>query len=137
MGHKRTHTLIDKSRLMPVLWSVTSSPQTFSLLLIFYITLHYITLYYNTLHYILFYSILFYSILFYSILFYSILFYYIILYVPLISEHFAIINEECFVCWLLLPFRESNVRVNSSREQQAPPHPHPPPEQNPGQTHGI
>ena len=25
-GLKRTHTLVDKSRLMPVLWTVTSSP---------------------------------------------------------------------------------------------------------------
>ena len=28
--------------------------------------------------------------------------------VPLIIEHLAIASEECFVCWLVLPFRERN-----------------------------
>ena len=28
------------------------------------------------------------------------------LHVPLIIEHLAIASEECFVCWLVLPFRE-------------------------------
>ena len=30
------------------------------------------------------------------------------LHVPLIIEHLAIANKECFVCWLVLPFRERN-----------------------------
>ena len=30
------------------------------------------------------------------------------LHVPLIIEHLAIASEECFVGWLVLPFREKN-----------------------------
>ena len=30
------------------------------------------------------------------------------LHVPLIIEHLAIASKECFVCWLVLPFRERN-----------------------------
>ena len=30
------------------------------------------------------------------------------LHIPLIIEHLAITSEECFVCWLVLPFRERN-----------------------------
>ena len=28
--------------------------------------------------------------------------------VPFIIEHLVIASEECFVCWLVLPFRERN-----------------------------
>ena len=37
------------------------------------------------------------------------------LHVPLIIEHLAIANGECFVCWLVLPFRERNNFIQLSK----------------------
>ena len=37
------------------------------------------------------------------------------LHVPLIIEHLAIASKECFVCWLVLPFRERNNFIQLSK----------------------
>ena len=37
------------------------------------------------------------------------------LHVPLIIKHLAIASEECFVCWLVLPFRERNNFIQLSK----------------------